>query len=158
MEKDSLYNDHAVAIGRLSIAFNELEQYLLLAIGTLLGDPTVGVVVGGDLTYAQRLALINKLIEHRQIDVSNLSDFLSRLENIRGERNRYLHSEYELDLDDNEELVGVLVKDNRRRRAKTVSFTVSDPNEIMRAAREARNLASAFPFMLDQLMPPIKEA
>ena len=148
------YDKVAISLGRLVIAFNELEVALGGALMHLLKqDEDVGAAFVAHLGTSQKIRLLQELegkIDH-EATRQEFHEIVCRVDEINSQRNRLIHAEY-LSVQATEQLQ-VLLHRRLRDFTKPVKFPVTmqelskkyvqaaDPEEIMELANEAAELA-----------------
>lgn len=92
-------DSHLLALGSIAVEFGKLEVSLILSISNLLwlevkGIGPITLLVGGD-SFDVLLTKLNKIFIYKLHDDKLINDFgklFKRLDAIREQRNRYLHS------------------------------------------------------------------
>jgi hypothetical protein len=94
------FRDPAASLGDLSMAFQELENGLIIVFASLADpkDDVVGFIIASQLPFRRLVALVDAVGRHR----TNRSDLLDEMELLlkescllEQERNKYIHSFYD---------------------------------------------------------------
>ena len=96
-----LSDEHYLAIGRICVAFSELDQYVSYYIWTFIStdrvasDQPIGQIITSEISFTKELDLLCALFKYRIKDknqVKILEKFISRISEIEQNRNTMLHS------------------------------------------------------------------
>jgi len=94
----SISDDHCLAIGRITVAFAELESWLSSFIWSLIGpfsEQHVGQMVTAEMSFRQKLDLLVSLFQYRCKDTQKrdeLKALVARLSELEQQRNTVQHS------------------------------------------------------------------
>lgn len=101
MDASQPYRDPAAALGNMQMAFQELENGLIIVLASLvdLNDDRVGVIMATQLSFRRVAAVLDALCRHRTQNpelISQMESLLSESCRLEEERNKYAHSFYDL--------------------------------------------------------------
>jgi len=101
MSDGPAYRDPAASLGDLSMAFQELENGLIVVFAGLADpkDDIVGVIIASQLSFRRLIALIDAVGRYRTKKSGLIDEMQSLLKEsclLEEERNKYIHSFYDL--------------------------------------------------------------
>lgn len=94
----SINDDHCIAIGRITVAYAELDTWLSSFIWTLIApfeEQHLGQIITAELSFRQKLDLAAALFKYRCDDPVKrieLKALISRIEKLEARRNNVQHS------------------------------------------------------------------
>lgn len=92
----SISDEHCLAIGKISVAFAELESWLSSFIWSLISsEQHVGQMVTAEMSFSRKLDLLVSLFQYRCKDAQerdHLQALVSRLSDLEQLRNKVQHS------------------------------------------------------------------
>lgn len=94
----SISDDHCLAIGKITVAFAELESWLSSFIWALIvpfSEQHIGQMVTAEMSFSRKLDLLVSLFQYRCKDASKrdqLKGIVVRLSNLEQRRNTVQHS------------------------------------------------------------------
>ncbi|MFZ1548465.1 MAG: hypothetical protein WAT12_15450 [Candidatus Nitrotoga sp.] len=92
----SISDEHCLAIGKISVAFAELESWLSSFIWSLISsEQHVGQIVTAEMSFSRKLDLLVSLFQYRCKDRQErdqLKALVSRLSGLEQQRNTVQHS------------------------------------------------------------------
>ena len=99
MSKPTTYQDFTQAIGEMTVAFQELEGFLLCLFALLNNqqDQRAGHIIGSKLSFRNLTEITGALVKHRVNDkniTEGISELLKKMAALEHERNTYIHSFY----------------------------------------------------------------
>jgi hypothetical protein len=101
-------------LGLLLIEFNGLEMDAALLVARLLKqDDVTAAALGGSLSFSQKIGLIETLVPLKVPDgeiCAEIRAVVKRARDVNAERNRFVHSEYFMLLDENDDEYGTLYR------------------------------------------------
>ena len=87
----SISNNHCLAIGRITVAFAELESWLSSFIWALIGpEQHIGQMVTAEMSFSRKLDLLGSLFQYRCKDTqecNQLKALVSQLSELEQKRN-----------------------------------------------------------------------
>ena len=94
----SVNDDHCLAIGRITVAFSELDSWLNSFIWALIApfeEQHLGQIITAELSFRQKLDLVAALFKYRCKDTAKqaeLKGLIARIEKLEARRNTVQHS------------------------------------------------------------------
>ena len=92
----SISDEHCLAIGKISVAFAELESWLSSFIWSLISsEQHVGQMVTAEMSFSRKLDLLVSLFQYRCKDTQErnlLKSLITRLSDLEQQRNTVQHS------------------------------------------------------------------
>ena len=94
----SVNDDHCLAIGRITVAFSELDNWLssfIWALITTFEEQHLGQIITAELSFRQKLDLVAALFKYRCKDTAKqaeLKGLIARVEKLEARRNTVQHS------------------------------------------------------------------
>jgi len=92
----SISDEHCLSIGKISVAFAELESWLSSFIWSLISsEQHVGQMVTAEMSFSRKLDLLGSLFQYRCKDAQerdHLKALVSRLSDLEQQRNTVQHS------------------------------------------------------------------
>jgi hypothetical protein len=94
------YRDPAASLGDLSMAFQELENGLIIVFASLVDpkDDRVGFIIASQLSFRRLVALVDAVGRHRTKRpdlIGQMESLLKESSLLEQERNKYIHSFYD---------------------------------------------------------------
>ena len=92
----SISDEHCLAIGKISVAFAELESWLSSFIWSLISsEQHIGQMVTAEMSFSRKLDLLVSLFQYRCKDTQEcdqLKSLITRLSDLEQQRNTVQHS------------------------------------------------------------------
>ena len=92
----AISDEHSLAIGRISVAFAELESWVSSFVWALIGpEQHVGQMVTAEMSFSRKLDLLSSLFKFRsknQQELDDLKSLIIRISELEQKRNTVLHS------------------------------------------------------------------
>lgn len=92
----AISDEHCLAIGKISVAFAELEAWVSFFVWQLIGpDQFVGQMVTAEMSFSRMLDLLSSLFQHRCKNTQEINDLkvlISRISSLEQKRNMVQHS------------------------------------------------------------------
>lgn len=116
----SINNNHCLAIGKITIAFAELESWLSSFIWALMvpfSEQHIGQMVTAEMSFSRKLDLLASLFQYRCKDIQErdkLKALVTKLTKLEQERNTVQHSLWICQSDDPEEVTRLKITAKRK--------------------------------------------
>lgn len=134
----------ALEIGRISVAFVDVEAWASFFIWSLIGpDQHVGQIVTSEVSFSRQLDMLVSLFQHRCDDsakVERLRQLVARLSETEQQRNTFLHSLWTHQSPDLSEALRLKITAKRKKGLSHAKETVS--------ATQLQNVTKSFQLIL----------
>jgi hypothetical protein len=155
--KGDTQRNPAAAIGELIIAFQELENALILVLAGLT-DPTddrVGIIVATQLSFRRIGMVTEAMLHHRTTSKELRQNFAGILKNSRRleeERNKYVHSFYDWHEITNGGITYERLKDRiKSGKGFSPDYELLDTGKVVEICERLRILTAAIDLFFEQL-------
>ena len=119
----------ALEIGRISVAFADVEAWVGFFIWSLIGpDQHVGQIVTSEMSFSRQLDMLVSLFRHRCDDsakIERLRQLVARLSETEQQRNTFLHSLWTHQSPDPSEALRLKITAKRKKGLSHAKETVS---------------------------------
>ncbi len=94
----SINDDYCLSIGRITVAFSQLDSWLNSLIWFLISTPEeqyLGQIITAEISFRQKLDLVAALFKYRCKDIdkqTELTSLIARIEKLEARRNIVQHS------------------------------------------------------------------
>lgn len=148
----SVSEEHCLAIGRITVAFSELDSWLSSFIWALIGpfdEQHLGQIVTAELSFRQKIDLLAALFKYRCKDIAKqleLRALLTKIAELEQKRNTIQHSLWIRQSENAEEVIRLKITAKRKNgliHSKKV-VTVEQLDEIFKKLKEATSNLSSF--------------
>ena len=116
----SISNDHCLAIGKITIAFAELESWLSSFIWALMvpfSEQHIGQMVTAEMSFSKKLDLLVSLFQYRCKDIQEretLKTLIKKMADLEQQRNTVQHSLWINQSDNPEEVTRLKITAKRK--------------------------------------------
>ena len=143
----TLSDEHCQAIGKISVAFAEIEMWVKFFAWALIGpDQSIGQIVTAEMSLKQLLDLLGSLFHHRCQDKERndfLKSLIDRINEAGQTRNRTLHSLWIRQSKEPREAIRLKIT-SKRKKGLSHSKEVVTPEDLNTLAKEFQTVLSDF--------------
>lgn len=143
----TISNEHYQAIGKISVAFGQLESNVSFFIWQLIGaEQHVGQMVTAKMSFSRQVDLLSSLFRHRCDDSAKRDEFkrwIVQLSKLEEQRNAILHSLWDRQSKDAREATRFKITLNRKQ-GLSHSKEVIKPEQLEEIANDFQKTFSEF--------------